>query len=257
MVKNGYAPGGSVLYAGITALRCGWNVRLFTSFSGNFSGKICLEGMEVHSLPAEYTTTFHNAYDHGLRSQKLISKGHILDLKEIPENFLDSDILLLAPVVHEIPLSFEGIKSFPLTGACLQGWIRSADEQGKVSQSIPDEIFTLSGRIEIMFASDEDLNHNKGMAEKFRNAFKVFCYTKGENGSTVYQQKKAIEIQGLKVPVLDPTGAGDVYACSFMIRYAETNDFDEAARFANIFSAVSVTGHGVNGIPSRKEVECM
>ena len=54
---------------------------------------------------------------------------------------------------------------------------------------------------------------------------------------------------------MDATGAGDIFATAFFIRLQETRDPWEAARFATQLSARSVTRAGLDGIPTRLEIE--
>ena len=53
---------------------------------------------------------------------------------------------------------------------------------------------------------------------------------------------------------VDPTGAGDVFAAAYLIRYHETGDPYEAAQFANLVASFSVEAPGTEGIPTRDEV---
>ena len=50
---------------------------------------------------------------------------------------------------------------------------------------------------------------------------------------------------------VDPTGAGDVYASSFMVRYMETNDSLRAARFASLVAGLSIQSIGTDSLPDR------
>jgi len=54
---------------------------------------------------------------------------------------------------------------------------------------------------------------------------------------------------------VDPTGAGDIFAAAFFIRYRESADVIEAARFANACAALSVRKAGLAGVPTRSAVE--
>jgi sugar/nucleoside kinase (ribokinase family) len=54
---------------------------------------------------------------------------------------------------------------------------------------------------------------------------------------------------------VDATGAGDIFAAAFFVRLNQTRDPWEAARFATCLAAQSVTRVGLNGIPTREEIE--
>ena len=54
---------------------------------------------------------------------------------------------------------------------------------------------------------------------------------------------------------LEASGAGDIFASAFFVRLNQTRDPWEAARFATNLAAYSVTRVGLNGIPTREEIE--
>jgi sugar/nucleoside kinase (ribokinase family) len=54
---------------------------------------------------------------------------------------------------------------------------------------------------------------------------------------------------------VDATGAGDVFAAAFFIRLQATRDPWEAARFATSIASRSITRPGLEGIPTRAEIE--
>ena len=53
----------------------------------------------------------------------------------------------------------------------------------------------------------------------------------------------------------DPTGAGDVFAAAFFIRYHETDDLWQSAYFANVVASMAIERSGPEGVPARDEVE--
>ena len=57
------------------------------------------------------------------------------------------------------------------------------------------------------------------------------------------------------VEVFDPTGAGDVFAAAFMLRFNETNDPYLAAPFANSAASFAIEGPGTTTLATRSQVE--
>jgi sugar/nucleoside kinase (ribokinase family) len=53
---------------------------------------------------------------------------------------------------------------------------------------------------------------------------------------------------------VDPTGAGDVFAAAFLVRYHETGDALEAAAFAACAASCVVEGIGASTLGDRAEV---
>jgi sugar/nucleoside kinase (ribokinase family) len=54
---------------------------------------------------------------------------------------------------------------------------------------------------------------------------------------------------------VDPTGAGDVFAASFLMRYHETGDLAEAAAFAACGASCVVEGIAATTLGDRAEIE--
>jgi sugar/nucleoside kinase (ribokinase family) len=105
-----------------------------------------------------------------------------------------------------------------------------------------------------VFVSDEDLTDSERVVE-WRGRIPVVVLTRGDRGCTVWDASGRHDVSGVAVEVRDPTGAGDVFAVSFLIRYAETRDVLQAGSFAAAAAALSVGGEGVNGLGTRNDVE--
>ena len=54
---------------------------------------------------------------------------------------------------------------------------------------------------------------------------------------------------------MDPTGAGDVFATAFLLRYQETGDPLEAAAFGSCAASCVVEGLGASQLGDRAEIE--
>ena len=57
------------------------------------------------------------------------------------------------------------------------------------------------------------------------------------------------------VQEVDDVGAGDVFAAAFFVRLHATRDPWEAARYATLLAARSVTRPGLRGVPTPEEIE--
>jgi sugar/nucleoside kinase (ribokinase family) len=55
-------------------------------------------------------------------------------------------------------------------------------------------------------------------------------------------------------PIIDPTGAGDIFAVAFFTYLAETNNPQLAVRAGHIAAASSIQAHGDGGILWRKDI---
>ena len=79
--------------------------------------------------------------------------------------------------------------------------------------------------------------------------------TEGNNGSRLYWNGDVRRFPAPLMDDVDPTGAGDIYAAAFFWRLFATRDPWEAARFATLVSAVSVTRPGLEGVPTSEEIQ--
>jgi 2-dehydro-3-deoxygluconokinase len=80
----------------------------------------------------------------------------------------------------------------------------------------------------------------------------------GAEGSMVATREARIRVPGHKVQAVDATGAGDVFAGSFLARTVAGDAPEQAARYANAAAALSTTGYGaVAPIPREAEVRAL
>jgi ribokinase len=80
--------------------------------------------------------------------------------------------------------------------------------------------------------------------------------TMGENGALILTAAGMTHIPGVKVEVVDTTGAGDAFNAAFAVALAEGRELDDAVRWANCAGALECTKLGViPGLPNRKVVE--
>ncbi|MBU7014290.1 MAG: carbohydrate kinase family protein [Theionarchaea archaeon] len=83
-----------------------------------------------------------------------------------------------------------------------------------------------------------------------------FVITRGKRGC--YHPAEDIEVQGMSVPCLDTTGAGDAFCAGFICQVMEGKSVPEALRFANAAGAASTTRYGaMDSMPSLSEVESL
>jgi sugar/nucleoside kinase (ribokinase family) len=66
--------------------------------------------------------------------------------------------------------------------------------------------------------------------------------------------KAEIAIPAYSAEPVDLTGAGDVFATAFLVRYHETHNPIEAGRFAHATAACAIEGEGTGSIPTRERL---
>jgi sugar/nucleoside kinase (ribokinase family) len=258
-----WRPGGTALYAGITAHRLGRRVGIVTRHGPDLASLTELNGIQVHRGPSRATTTFAFAPS-GHRELRLVARGTDISAADVPEEWQHTPIVHLAPVIGDVPLSMANAFRASWIGATAQGWLRRL-ASGASAPASPHrasaESFdaTKLASLNAVVLSEDDLADWPGpppalSAESLAERVPLLVVTRGERGSTVFHQGRTFHIPAFPAREVDPTGAGDVFAASFFIRFAETSDPLESARFASCVAAFSVEGVGISHIPARQRV---
>jgi hypothetical protein len=246
--------GGTVAYAGLTALALGLRVGIVTSWGGELPlGN--LRHIPIISYPAEHSTTFENKYTDKGRIQLVHSIAPRLDYHLIPEPWRQAPIVHLGPVAQEVEPSL--VRHFPtaLVGVTPQGWLRSWDEQGHVRPTEWPEAAFILQQSSAAVLSIEDVQNDEARIEEMASASRILVITEGALGARVYWNGDVRRFRPPQVEELDSTGAGDIFAAAFFIRLYLTRDPWESARFANQIAASSVTRPGLEGIPTPEEIQ--
>jgi sugar/nucleoside kinase (ribokinase family) len=109
---------------------------------------------------------------------------------------------------------------------------------------------------EVVFVSEEDVLDSERVAE-WQARVPIVVLTRGYRGCTVWDASGRHELSAAPVDEVDPTGAGDVFAAAFLVRYSEGRDALTAARFAAAAAALAVQGDGIRAIAGRGEIESL
>lgn len=233
--------GGTAVFSGRTAHILGCHTAIFTSMAPDFDIGCELEGIAVHQVESEKTTTFENVYTPYGRQQTLHAQAKRLVAADIPAPLLRPGIVHLAPIADEVDPEMIHLYSNSLIGLTPQGWLRRWDEQGRVYAAEWPEAAEVLPLAAAVILSKEDLL-NQAMLERFRQWSRLLVLTEGAKGCTVFFGDEERQIPAPSVIEVEPTGAGDIFAASFLYRLHQTagNPW-EAARFANELAALSVT----------------
>jgi sugar/nucleoside kinase (ribokinase family) len=254
LTPEGPRLGGSAAYAGLTALALGLRVGIVTSWGQEIPlGE--LEQIPIVNYPTDKSTTFENVPTETGRIQTLHSVAPSLDLNHVPEAWRSTPIVHLGPVAQEVTPGL--IRYFPssLIGLTPQGWLRAWDENGHVHYTDWLESSFMLGQAGAVVLSTEDVQNDETIIEDFASASRVLAVTEADEGSRLYWNGDVRRFRPAYIEEVDATGAGDIYAAAFFTRLQSTRDPWEAARFATQLSAFSVARRGLQGIPTREEIE--
>ena len=254
-ILNGAILGGTVSYSAMTACKLRKRTVAVTSYGPDIPSMASLEGIEIKNLSHSRSTTFENIYEDGVRHQKWLASSASLSLENVPHTWRNTPIVHLAPIAQEISPTMCG--DFPNSLICvtMQGWLRGQNEQLDVVYQPHPELESWLPNIDILVVSSEDFFGDRTTLNYFLNSVKLGIETVGPEGCRVHYDNQVINIPVIPEVEVDRTGAGDIFATAFFIRYYETGDFIKAGQFANAWASLSVRKMGVGSIPNFLEAE--
>jgi hypothetical protein len=257
LTPEGPRLGGAAAYSALTALALGMRVGVVTSWGAELPlGP--MHGIPIASYPTDESTTFENIYTENGRVQFLRHVAPSLDYYLVPEPWRNPEIVHLGPIAQEVEPSL--VRNFADSLICVtpQGWMRGWGADGRVFHTEwPEAPFVLE-RVGAAVMSVEDVNYDESRIEEMAASSRVLAVTEGQAGARVYWNGDVRRFPPPDQKVVDPTGAGDIFAASFFTRLYTTRDPWEAARFATQMAAFSVTRSGLESIPTAEEIQaCM
>jgi sugar/nucleoside kinase (ribokinase family) len=252
---DGDVLGGSVSYAALTARRLGWDVGILTAAGDDFDPAAELPGIEVFVRRSAATTRFVNEYDaDGTRHQRVAARADDVDLEPLPDRWRDPDALLLGPVARELFSVGAGALEAACVGAIAQGYVRAIDEEGAVSACRWERPSRDLLGVHVLFLSEQDLPEADARSRELLSCVPMVALTRGWRGLTLLTRTAAHDVPAFPRPEVDATGAGDVFATAFLLRYQETGDPLDAAAFGACAASCVVEGVGTSTLGDRAEV---
>jgi sugar/nucleoside kinase (ribokinase family) len=253
---GGLGLGGSVSYAATTAQRMGCRVGVVTSAGPDLDLTAALPDAQIACQRAPVTTIFENIYQNGARTQILHRRADVITCDHIPMSWRDASMVYLGTIAQEIdPAVFHCFSDEALICVMPQGFFRRWDERGLVSFAEWKPTEDVLRRIDVLVLSELDVPDPDQLVCDWGQFVDIIVITRAERGATVYQAGGMCHYPARPARQVDPTGAGDVFAAAFLLRFSETADPCQAARFGNAVASFSIEGPGVTGIPFRQSVE--
>jgi len=249
-------PGGAATYSALCAQALGLKVAVVASADADYPVESVLPGIEVSIVESGFTTFFQNVYGRdGKRTQVLGARSSYITCSDIPAEWLDAPIVFLGPLVREVPA--DAVNWFPnaTVGATVQGWLRRWDDYGRVTEESGPHPQLANGYRLLAGSTTEFHESDPGEMAGWMASTHVLGVTEGANGARIYTGGAPSHVPAYAANELDPTGAGDIWGASCLVRLAEGAEPVEAARFANAAASLSVEREGLSGVPTRSEVE--
>lgn len=242
-------PGGAALFAAVTACRLGLRAALLTSHGPEFPPDTLPARLEILTLEAPTTTVFEHRVAGAGRVLRLRSRARPLSALDVPAEWREAALVLLAPVLDEVDTGF--LEAFPeaAIGAAAQGWLRTVEPDGTVGVRVWTPPPGLLERLQVLFVSTEDVRGQEAAMARWLERLPLAVVTAGAAGALLYVNGERYEIRARPAREVDPTGAGDVFAAAFLIHYYRTGDPWEAAATATCAASLSVEAEGWQGVP--------
>jgi len=256
VAPEGYIIGGSASYSSITVRNLGLQAKVVTAVGRDFrQDNPLLEGIEISYKISDATTTMNNIYASGKRRQLMLSVADKIFAEDVPAEWRDAEIAYLCPVADEVDVSVADCFPNALIGATPQGWLRRWDASNRVYPKRWDTASEILPKIDVLILSDEDIAAFPDELAKYIELTNIAVLTKGKNGATLYKDGEIIDSSAYLADDAEPTGAGDVFAAAFLVRYCQTRDVIETLNFAHCVASFAVEAEGTKGIPTLEQVQ--
>lgn len=252
--------GGAAAYSALLGQRFGLRTAVLTSCAADVRLGELLPGIEFAVVESAETTQFRNVYRDGHREQWVPRRASQLTADHLPDAWRDAAIVLLGPVAGEVDESLaRTFAEGSLVGVGAQGLLRQVGPDSRVRPVSPSQwdAARMLANTDALFLSDEDLpvEDAPGALAEWSSLVDVLAFTRGYDGADVCYRGEWRRIDALPANPVDLTGAGDVFATGFLVRYRETGDPAESARFGSAAASLVIEGEGVDGVPTREMVE--
>ncbi len=254
LTPDGPRLGGTATYAALTGRALGLRVGVVTAWGGEVPLDI-LDGIQVRSTAAEHSTTFENIYTPEGRHQIIHHIAPDILYENIPQVWRNTPIVHIGPIAGEGKSLADGGFSSSMLGLTPQGWLRTWDDGGRVHIGTWPEALQALPKADAAVFSIEDVGGDEEQIEAMANKCRVLAVTEGAAGARLYWNGDLRRFRALQVKEVDPTGAGDIFAAAFFWRFSTTHDPWAAARFATHLASFSVTRRGLEGIPTKEEIQ--
>jgi sugar/nucleoside kinase (ribokinase family) len=256
---NQWRLGGAACYASLLAHNLGLRTAVLTAAPPGLRLEEMLAGIGTAVVPSAVATQIRNLYEGGRRRQFISQRAVTLTADHLPGAWREAPIVLLGPVAGEVDASLASCFPRSLLGVGAQGWLREIGPGKEVRPVAPDawDAGPILGPAQAVFLSDEDLpaEDAPGALSRWKQMVEVLAFTRGDGGADIHHAGEWRHIEAFPARAVDPTGAGDVFAAAFLVRYYESCDVWQAARFAACAASFTVEGEGTAAVPGRAQIE--
>jgi sugar/nucleoside kinase (ribokinase family) len=248
---DGVRPGGAALYAAVTAHRLGLTTGILTSHGPDFPLDALPAKIEVITVDADRTTAFEHLRSDDGRTLRVASAARPLGIDDVPEDWRDARLVLLAPVLNEVDPSLASAFADASVAVAAQGWLRGVGPGGEVAPRSWTPPPDLLATVQALFLSTEDIVGHEASVREWIQRLPLAVITAAAAGALLFVNGERYEVRPRPAREVDDTGAGDVFAATFLTHYHHDGDPWEAAAAAACAASLSVEGRGWAAVPDR------
>ena len=251
--EGGSTLGGTAAYSAVCARALGRTPAILTA--GEKDHPILeLNGLLIKWRISAHSTTFENKETNHGRKQILHAVADMLLPEDVPLGWRSSSLVHLGPVAGEVDPGIIDVFPDSFIGLTPQGWMRARDESKVVHFHPWDHSDGLLQRADAVVLSIEDVMGDEDLIQSYVSKTNILVVTEGYRGARVYWKEDVRHFSAPEVSVVDPTGAGDIFAVAFFDRLETTRDPWESARRAIQIASRSVTRVGLASVPTTQEI---
>jgi hypothetical protein len=240
---HGFTTGGTVAYAALTAVRRGFTAAVVTSAGPDLDPEAEMPGVRVHVVPSSGSTVVVNDYGPDGRIQTVKGVAEPITVTDIPPELRSATAVLLGPACGRgrrrrpegrTRLGGHGLAAGVAQDVGRAGWVRpvSWDGTGPLSQ------------VDAAIVSADDVLE-EALIESWSEMVPVLIVIEGSRGARINLDGRWNRVEPFRSQEVDSTGAGDIFAAVYILRFCETIDPLVSARFASCAAGLSVEAEGV------------
>ena len=249
--------GGAALFAAVAAHRLGLSVGLLTSHGDDFPLDLIPPQIEVVGVPAADTTRFEHRQDAGGRVSHVRTVAGPLTKTDVPDDWRGAALTLLAPVLDEVDPMIATLFTDGAVGVAAQGWLRATASDGLVVSRPWDTPERLLQAVQALFLSREDIRGQEAAVVEWFQRIPVGVLTADCDGALLFVNGERYEVRPRPALEVDPTGAGDVFAATFLVQYQRDGDPWRAAAAAACAGSLAVEGVGWSSLADRPTLDAL
>lgn len=245
--------GGTALYAALTAYQLGARVAILTAAAPDLDRSMLPAAVDITLLPSTVSTTFRNIYHRYGRTQFMYQRAPALTAADIA-SAPPARVIHLGPVAYEVPPAVRRPSPGSFVGLTAQGLLRRLESDRQVLTD-PALLYDLPlTGIDAMVLSEEDVNFDEAPVVAAADRVPIVALTRAERGATIWHTGNRFDVPAYTADVVDPTGAGDVFATAFFLALAAGEEPVPAARRACAAASCVIEGCGVETLPTAAAV---